>query len=130
VSQLLDLAGITREVALTAGSVLFIPSDKAVLYHVLDGEVRLDAADGRDPVLAGPGCTIGVAEILAGVPVGRRATVTRAGQALRLEHEELFEVLADHIDLLQSLFSGLLTASRPGARKNAGLAEDTGVIAV
>jgi AAA family ATP:ADP antiporter len=129
VSQLLDLAGITREVALTAGSVIFTSSDKAVLYHLLEGEVRLDA-DGRDPILAGPGCTIGVAEILAGVPVGRRATVTRAGQALRLEHEELFEVLADHIDLLQSLFSGLLTASRPEARKDTGLAEDTGVIAV
>ena len=93
------------------------------------GEVRLDS-DGGDPIVAGAGCTIGVAEVLAGVPVGRRATVTRAGQALRIDHEELFDVLADHIDLLQSLFSGLLTASQPEARRDAGLAEGMGVMAL
>jgi CRP-like cAMP-binding protein len=116
VSQLLDLAGITREVPLAAGNVLFTPSDEPVLYYIVEGEVRLDA-DGRDGVVAGAGSTIGVAEILAGVPVGRRATVMRAGKALRLDHEDLFEVLADHIDLLQSFFSGLLTASPPEAQK-------------
>ena len=116
VNQLLDLAGITREVPLGAGTVLFTPSDEPVLYYIVDGEVRLDA-DGRDSIVGGAGSTIGVAETLAGVPVGRRATVTRAGKALCLDHEDLFEVLADHIDLLQSFFSGLLTASPPQAQK-------------
>ena len=49
----------------------------------------------------------------AGVPLGRRAVVTRDGRALRLTHDELFDVLADHIDLLQGLFSGLLQAHKP-----------------
>jgi len=129
VSQLLDLAGITHEVPLASGSVLFTPSDAPVLYYLVQGEVRLDA-DGRVSILAGAGSTIGVAEILAGVPVGRRATVTRAGHALRLDHEDLFEVLADHIDLLQSLFSGLLTASQPEVRKEpSGLTAGTGLMA-
>lgn len=52
---------------------------------------------------------------LANVPLGRRATVTRAGQAVRLDHDELFDVLADHVDLLQGFFSGLLQANEAEA---------------
>ena len=66
-------------------------------------------------MIARPGSTIGVSETLAGVSLGRRATVTADGQALRLDFTELFDVLADHIDLLQGLFSGLLQASQSEA---------------
>ena len=114
VGQLLDLAAITREVPLTAGIVLFTETDQPAVYLVLRGDVRLEA-DGAAPLTAGPGSTIGVAETLAGVSLGRRATVTGAGQALRLDHDELFDVLADHIDLLQGLFSGLLRANQAEA---------------
>ena len=41
--------------------------------------------------------------------------MTREGQAVRLDHDELFDVLADHIDLLQGLFSGLLQANEAEA---------------
>jgi AAA family ATP:ADP antiporter len=108
VNQLLDLATIVREVPLTAGSVLFGPSDPPAVYYVLSGEVLLEGA--TDPIVVGPACTIGVSETLAGVPLGRRAIVRREGQALKIDHDELFDVLGDHIDLLQGLFSGLLRA--------------------
>ena len=110
VNQLLELATITREVTLTAGSLLFTETDPPAFYHVLTGEVCLEN-DAADQTVAGPGSTIGVLETLAGVSLGRRATVTREGQAMRLDRDELFEVLADHIDLLQGLFSGLLQAN-------------------
>jgi HEAT repeat protein len=112
VNQLLDLATITREVTLTTDTVLFTETDPPALYHVLKGEVRLEH-DAAGPLVAGPGSTIGVLETLAGVSVGRRATVTREGQAICLDRDELFDVLADHIDLLQGLFSGLLQANSP-----------------
>jgi CRP-like cAMP-binding protein/HEAT repeat protein len=118
VNQLLDLAAITREVPLTAGSVLFNATDQPAVYLVLSGEVQLEA-ESAAPIVAGPGSTIGVSETLAGVSLGRRATVTSEGQALRLDHDELFDVLADHIDLLQGLFSGLLQANQA----QGGLAE-------
>ena len=114
VNQLLDLAAIAREVPLAAGSVLFTENEPPAVYQVLDGEVRLEAA-AADPIVAGPGSAIGVSETLAGVPLGRRAVVTRAGQALRLDHDDLFDVLADHIDLLQGLFSGLLSTNQQPA---------------
>jgi hypothetical protein len=59
-------------------------------------------------MVAPPGATIGVADTLAGTASGWRATVTRDGQVLRLDRDELFSVLADHVDLMQGLFSGVL----------------------
>ena len=114
VDQLLDLVAITREVALTAGRVLFAETDGPAVYHVLTGEVMLEG-DRTEERIVGPGCTIGVAETLAGVPLGRRSTVTQAGQALRIDRDDLFDVLTDHVDLLQGLFSGVLSAGEPEA---------------
>ena len=112
VTQLLDLAAVTREVPLTHGSVLFNETDPPALYYVVNGEIRLDG-DGASGVVASAGSTIGISETLAGVSLGRRAMVTRDGHALRLDHDELFDVLADHIDLLQGVFSALLQAQKP-----------------
>ena len=112
VDQLLDLAAITREVALATGSVLLTERDAPSVYHVLVGEVQVENGTGP-PVRLGPGRTMFVAETLAGVSPGRRATVTRDGHALRLDHDELFDVLSDHIDLLQGVFSGVLNTSDP-----------------
>ncbi len=115
VSQLLDLVAVTRDVALTAGSVLFTETDQPAVYHVLTGEVGLET-DRTQALVAGSGCTIGLSETLAGVPLGCRATVRRAGQALRIDRDDLFDVLGDHIDLLQGLFSGVLSANEPETR--------------
>ncbi len=112
VSQLLELAAVTREVALTSGSVLFNETDPPALYYVLNGEIRLDS-NGASAVIASAGSTIGISETLAGVSMDRRAVVTRDGLALRLDHDELFDVLADHIDLLQGVFSAMLQAHKP-----------------
>jgi len=114
VHQLLGLASIAREVPLAAGAALVRETDDPAVIHVLDGEVRLES-DSGEPIVAGRGCTIGLVETLAGVPLGRRAQVTRAGAALRLGHEELFDLLEDNIDLLQAIFSGLSRASGPAS---------------
>lgn len=41
-----------------------------------------------------------------------RSPVTATATALRLERQALFELLADHTDLLQGLFSFLLRLER------------------
>jgi CRP-like cAMP-binding protein/HEAT repeat protein len=110
VEQLLDLVAIARDVPLAAGRVLFGEHDRPALYHVIEGEVRIEA-DGAAPIVVGTGATVGVAETLAGVSPRGRATVVRPGHALRLDREELFGVLADHVDLLQGVFSGVLNAN-------------------
>ena len=107
VNQLLDLAVVAREIPLQQDMVLFSEDDGPAIYHVLAGYIRLDAS-GADLIEAGPGATIGIAETLAGVSLGRRATVSQPGHALRIDRSELLDVVEDHVDLLQGIFSGLL----------------------
>jgi CRP-like cAMP-binding protein len=110
VEQLLDLVGATRDVPLAKNAVLFAEGDASAVYYVLAGRVVVEHP-GAAPVSVGPGGMIGMAETLAGLPVTCRARVDDAGHALRLDQESLFEVLADHVDLVQGLFSGVLRAS-------------------
>jgi hypothetical protein len=56
------------------------------------------------------GDTTGVYETLAGERTGTRAQVIQPGAVLRIDHEELFDVLSDHIALQQGLFSAMLRA--------------------
>lgn len=108
--ELVDLAAIAREMPLTGGEALFGSGDAPAIYAILAGQVVLEHPDRADPIAAGAGDTIGIYETLAGVNPDRRATVTAAGLALRIDRQALFDLLADHIDLLQGLFSALLHA--------------------
>jgi CRP-like cAMP-binding protein len=108
-AQLLRLAEITKPVDLVAGTVLFGETENPAIYTVLSGELRAEVP-GEPPQLLDAGDTIGLYETLAGVPAGVRVTVTQTGTALRLDRRELFDLLADNIDLVQGLFSGLLRA--------------------
>jgi hypothetical protein len=56
-----------------------------------------------------------VYETLTGVPLARDATIVKTGSGLRFLCSELFDVLADHIDLLQGIASALMKAPVPAA---------------
>jgi hypothetical protein len=103
--DLFALAGIARETSLVPG-VLFLERDAAPVYCVVSGEIRLER-DGCEPIDARPGATIGMCETLAGAAIGWRATVAAEGLALRIEREALFDILADRVAMLRSLFRGL-----------------------
>jgi CRP-like cAMP-binding protein len=110
--DLAALAAIAREVPLTAGETLFKAGDPPALYVVLAGELALEPETPGEPQTAGPGDTVGVYETLGGAETtGWRGHVTKAGVALRVEREPLFDLLTDRIELLQGLFSALLRRS-------------------
>lgn len=126
VDQLKDLVLATREVRLGAGDVLWDDRREPSVYHVLAGEIRLET-DGLPDVPVGPGSTIGVAETLTGWSPGRRAVAVCAVRALRLDQEDLFDVLADHGELLQGVFIGVINAGvRNGDRSHAWFAHSAG----
>jgi len=100
-----------REVPLIHGAVAFASDQPAAVYQVLDGELVIDSASAGPRVVAA-GETICVAETLAGLVFPGRATVTRAGRAMRLERDDLFAVLTDHVDLLQGLFGDILASRK------------------
>jgi CRP-like cAMP-binding protein len=115
--QLAALASITREVRLAEGDVLFGAGDAPAIHIVLEGELALEPMGGGAPLAAGPGDATGIYETLGGLEsTDWRGHVTRAGVALRVEREALFDLLADQIDLLQGLFSAL---QRQGAAQAA-----------
>ncbi len=107
--QLLRLAAIAREVSLTQGTVLFGETENPAIYGVLSGELTMEAP-GQPPLTVDEGDVLGLYETLAAVPAGVKVTVVRSGTALRLERQELFDLLADNIDLLQGIFNALLRA--------------------
>jgi CRP-like cAMP-binding protein len=111
--QLLALANITHQMPVTAGSPLFGEADRPAIYTLLSGEVRLERPDrgGTTTLLAGD--TAGVYETLGGERTGSRAQVIQPGAVLRIDREELFDLLADHTALLQGLFSAMLRARAP-----------------
>jgi AAA family ATP:ADP antiporter len=106
-TQLLALTAVAPEVPLQAGAVLFDVGTPPAIYQIVQGEVRLEHPE-TGALLAPAGATIGVADTLAGTASGWRATVSRDGRAIRLDRDELFSVLADHVDLMQGLFCGVL----------------------
>ncbi len=112
--EMLHLASIVREVPLTTGQTLIEESDPPALCVILAGELSLDAPAGStqtgDPVVATPGDAVGVFETLAGVSIGRRATVVSDGVALHISHDDLFDLLAHRPALLRQFFGALFGA--------------------
>ena len=106
-AQLLELRAAASEVPLAAGALLFDLDAPPATYQILEGEIRLESPD-RAPVLASAGATFGVADTLAGRSSGWKAVATANGRSLRLDRDDLFGVMADHVDLMQNLFTEAL----------------------
>ncbi|MEZ5418285.1 MAG: Npt1/Npt2 family nucleotide transporter [Vicinamibacterales bacterium] len=109
-AELVRLAGAARIVPLAAGDTLFKAGDGAAIHAIVGGRVDV-VAEGTPADTAESGDIVGMYETLSGRPMTSSATVSLAGTALRIEHDRLFELLADHLPLLQGIFSGLLRTS-------------------
>jgi len=105
-AQLWRLSTLARPVDLEPGTVPLAKGEAAILT-MLSGSVRVESAD-QEAAVATAGDVIGMYETLAGSRLDATVTVTARGTALRLERDDLFGLLADHTDLLQGIYSGLL----------------------
>ncbi|MDP2054331.1 MAG: HEAT repeat domain-containing protein, partial [Acidobacteriota bacterium] len=106
-AQLWRLSAIARPVTLSSGTEALTRGGEAAILIVLGGSLRVDTADGRSAT-AVAGDVIGMYETLGGTRFDASVTVLSTVTALKLERDSLFELLADHTDLLQGLFSILL----------------------
>ncbi len=109
-ADLVRLAGIARILPLTAGDTLFKAGDGAAIHAVVTGAISI-AGDAGDGDIAESGDVVGMYEALGGRYMTSAGRVTVAGEVLRIDRAELFELMADNIPLLQGIFSGLLHAS-------------------
>jgi ATP/ADP translocase/HEAT repeat protein/CRP-like cAMP-binding protein len=106
-AQLWWLSAIARPVPLQIDKEPLVRGGEAAILVVLTGSLRVETGEGQ-PGTATAGDVIGMHETLGGSPFSATVTVTAPGMALRLDHDELFELLADHTDLLQGIFSVLM----------------------
>jgi CRP-like cAMP-binding protein len=121
--EMAHLASIAHEASFEEGATLFTESDEPAVLAVLAGRIVLDSAHGQPPVTVEAGDVVGVFETLAGAAIGRRAVVASAGRALRVDREELFELMGQRPELLQQLFTALFGATaRTGDGMRVGVA--------
>jgi len=104
-SQLWSLAQIARPATLAFGVDAIKADAEPAMLFVVSGTLRVDGDT------AGPGDVLGVHETLAGTRLETAVTVIEPAIVLRIERGELFDLLADHTDLLQGLFSKLVRQS-------------------
>ena len=111
-TEMRHLATVAHQVELVQGAVLSGEADPPVVTIVLSGTLLLEAPDGSAPALrAEAGDVVGMHEALAGTADGaagqRRLTVATAGAALRIDRDDLFDLIGQRPDLLQQIFSAL-----------------------
>ena len=105
--QLLKVAAYAREIPLPVGTEAGSPTAEPALLVLLSGAMAIEC-DGAPPVVVRPGDIVGAYGTLTGGRAGLRARATEAGAALRLDRRALFDLLADHVELLQGMFGALL----------------------
>ena len=105
--ELRYVAEITHSVEMRSGATLFEASAPPALWLILSGEVTLETPSGGPPITALAGDTIGSFSALSGGTIGRSARVTKEGIAMRIDRDDLFDLLGEHPELMRQLFSGI-----------------------
>ncbi len=105
--DMLSLASIAEEIRLVPDSFLFRETDPPALHVLLSGELSLESSRDQPAIAVGPHDAIGIRETFARVPLNLRARVTRGGTALRINQDDLFDLLGQRASLLQQLFGAL-----------------------
>ena len=111
--EMKHLAAVAAPVRMAAGSVLFPESAPPALWLLLSGEVALESSTGKPPATARGGDVIGSVAMMAGRSLGRSGKVVKDGIALKIDRDDLFDVLAERPDLLRQMFAGLFKRERP-----------------
>ena len=115
VEEMRPLADIAHTVTMTAGSPLFSASGPVSLWLLLSGEVSLDDLAGGGPIVARAGDILGSLSMLSGRGIGQSADVLRGGIALRIDREDLFDLLGERPELLRQMFEGMFRMGNEAA---------------
>jgi len=105
--EMRQLADIASVVEMKPGETLFPESASPALWLILSGELRLENSAGEPPAVARGGDVVGSTHTMAGLSLGRSAEVVRSGVALRIDHDDLFDVLGERPELLRQMFASM-----------------------
>ena len=106
--EVLRIAGIAQEKTVAAGEIIYRTNDLAdSVYCIVRGEVELtDGSGGK--LVRGPLRTFGAVEIVSGRLRSGTATALSDTLLLTLPAEDLFDLLANNIEIVKALFRYLI----------------------
>lgn len=111
--EILRISALAQERHLAAGEVIYEAGQPAqALFCIVRGGVRLETADGSRTAL-GPLHSFGVQEILSGRLRTATATAEEDTLVLAIDAEDLFDLLANNIEIVKALFRQLLRDAPP-----------------
>lgn len=110
--ELAYVAAIAEEVTFQEGEDIFQENDPPdALYLVLEGQVRLHRG-GAEITTAGPREAFGTWALLDDAPRVVTATARSESRLLRIDREDFLDILADHIQITQSIFKTVVKRLR------------------
>ena len=110
--QLGRIALITREAKMPKGRVVFREQERSDSMYVIErGKVALET-DGEQILVVSEKDVIGTWALLDDEPMVMTATVVEDARLLRLEREDFYDLLADHREIMQSIFRALVRRVR------------------
>jgi CRP-like cAMP-binding protein len=104
--EIIALASITSEIRLTAGADLFTEAYRPAIFALISGELSVEKCSAS-PIVARASDVIGIYETFAGLDFDYHARIIQEGIALRIDREDLFDLLGQRSLLLRQVLSAL-----------------------
>jgi hypothetical protein len=108
--EMLALTGIASEINAGSGAQLFGEADPPALHLLIAGSVSLESTEDKSDVSAGPG-DAGLYQMLAGIPLIRLGRCREDTRFLRMDREDLLDLLMQRPDLQRQLLASLFRGS-------------------
>jgi len=102
--EIVALAAIAPKIRLVEGMELIDRACEPAIYALISGELSIQE-NMKSPLIAGPSDVVGLYETLSGSHFEFKARVLREGIALRISHEDLFDLFMQRAALLRQVLS-------------------------
>jgi CRP-like cAMP-binding protein len=109
--EMLTLAGIVSEASVVRGAQIFLETDPPALYLLISGSVSLESTEDESVITAGAGDAVGLYQMLAGIPLVRNARCLEGTRFLRVDREDLLDLLMQRPDLRRQLLGSLFRSN-------------------
>ncbi|MCP4583603.1 MAG: cyclic nucleotide-binding domain-containing protein [candidate division Zixibacteria bacterium] len=110
--DLARIAAVTDEIKLEPDQILFKESDISdALYIVIEGKVRLEKEE-QLVMLASVKDAFGTWALFDSEPRVVTATAAESSRLLRIDREDFIDLLADHVQITQSILKTMVTKLR------------------
>ncbi len=115
--ELLGIAATATVLTPAAGAELFAEMDAPALHAVVSGAIAVEPGDGEPPATAASGDAVGLYQMLAGIPLVRRARCAEASVVMRIDREDFVDLLMHRPELLSQLLRTLFTGADAADKK-------------